>query len=1018
MAQALREVYLVEDNMEQMRKAAGGAMQTIKFRDGKLKVDSFTASAIMKVYDAVNSKNKKSMENIINKGTKSQMMKLQSFAMKQIKSEYDPEDKGPLATVDEGAELEKHKKEKRKTREKEIDDWAAAKKADLKKEHSNGKPHKHPHDDEEDEDEIDQQQQQNAQEAAGTVNLKSPVMLDLLRLYNKAMSEKPNSKKQKEYRKEIEKVRKSMGMTEDVSVVVDAEELTEGTWHIAKDMSGLKILMKKPIKLGNEGDDATEVISPFIGDDQLYDALYASGKKNPNGDARPVIKKAMKRLRIREEVEEAVTAKNYDKKRNEFTQGIIGKIKNDNEAVKTLMKELGVSKKGAMDMVKQTRAAYKDEDRQQTDEGEKKGLWHNIHKKRERGEKMRKKGDPGAPSDADIKRSQEEVEEGKLPCHLAKFFDPKTGDMKPEVAKRVKKIRNKSKIKDVTPKGYGPKEEVELVEVAGTFTIVANGISDLKKADKQYLEDTEYSIAAGLAEDGVELDEEGVSYKGNSIMILSDNEDMRMVQSWAKNQTKLAADTVKMIKPNMDYNDLYEERADHLYVAALLTNTAKPNKAPKYTVKFMKEEVELNEGSMHDVIVMKKGRVGVGVIATDIASIKKKEKQGWKIEGVIEKGSKILHKEPKRIMKAIKGGDKLNIGEARQLKDPKKEMMVKSKDSGVIVIDKKDFKKYQKKGYFQVEEVELDEAADMEASGKVVAKNMMMVKSMKPYASKVAKMKTVSGIDLERMLPHDKVSVKEIDGVMSKSMNEEVDLDEGKMNQMHQMMKDGKSAEQIAKAMKLDLKTVRELMKEGLGNIAKAGAKAVARGAKGAVKTAYKASPIGQWHGAVKTGVKKVKDVAGRVKQASQKGEEFDPVEEGAAADARRAIGRDPQLGRKKDSADDDMSATDDDVKAASKNIMMQLRKSQTLRGKFDVEFMDRKKHKVPPKIAQAVTARFMALKRPAEKQEFQNKISKSYKDMLKALDEAINNEGFIFIHKKQTILERIDGKLMERKNG
>ena len=198
------------------------------------------------------------------------------------------------------------------------------------------------------------------------------------------------------------------------------------------------------------------------------------------------------------------------------------------------MKELGVSKKGAMDMVKQTRAAYKDEDRQQTDEGEKKGLWHNIHKKRERGEKMRKKGDPGAPSDADIKRSQEEVEEGKLPSHLAKFFDPKTGDMKPEVAKRVKKIRNKSKIKDVTPKGYGPKEEVELDEkensytvvhvkkgkevvkakssyeaakkfaqmkglkntsgvdahlmeeveldeAAGTFTIVANGISDLKK---------------------------------------------------------------------------------------------------------------------------------------------------------------------------------------------------------------------------------------------------------------------------------------------------------------------------------------------------------------------------------------------------------------------------------------------------------------------------------------------------------------------------------------------------------
>ena len=43
------------------------------------------------------------------------------------------------------------------------------------------------------------------------------------------------------------------------------------------------------------------------------------------------------------------------------------------------------------------------------------------------------------------------------------------------------------------------------------------------------------------------------------------------------------------------------------------------------------------------------------------------EKKGYKIDGVIEKGSKILHKEPKRIMKAIKGGDKLNIGEAKYL---------------------------------------------------------------------------------------------------------------------------------------------------------------------------------------------------------------------------------------------------------------------------------------------------------------------------------------------------------------
>ena len=35
-----------------------------------------------------------------------------------------------------------------------------------------------------------------------------------------------------------------------------------------------------------------------------------------------------------------------------------------------------------------------------------KGLWYNIHQKRKRGEKMRKKGEKGAPTAAAIKRSQ------------------------------------------------------------------------------------------------------------------------------------------------------------------------------------------------------------------------------------------------------------------------------------------------------------------------------------------------------------------------------------------------------------------------------------------------------------------------------------------------------------------------------------------------------------------------------------------------------------------------------------
>jgi len=92
MGQAIEEMYPInEDNMDLMRKAAGGAMQKIKMKDGKLQMDSFTASAIMKVYDKVNPANQKKMATMINKGTKDGMMKLQDFAMKQVKSENDPE---------------------------------------------------------------------------------------------------------------------------------------------------------------------------------------------------------------------------------------------------------------------------------------------------------------------------------------------------------------------------------------------------------------------------------------------------------------------------------------------------------------------------------------------------------------------------------------------------------------------------------------------------------------------------------------------------------------------------------------------------------------------------------------------------------------------------------------------------------------------------------------------------------------------------------------------------------------
>ena len=80
----------------------------------------------------------------------------------------------------------------------------------------------------------------------------------------------------------------------------------EGTWAMPdspKLKMGLKKALQRPIMLGKEGDDATDTIRNFIGDDELYDDLYSAGMKNPKGDARPIIKKAMKRLGIKEDVE-------------------------------------------------------------------------------------------------------------------------------------------------------------------------------------------------------------------------------------------------------------------------------------------------------------------------------------------------------------------------------------------------------------------------------------------------------------------------------------------------------------------------------------------------------------------------------------------------------------------------------------------------------------------------------------------------------------------------------------------
>ena len=190
--------------------------------------------------------------------------------------------------------------------------------------------------------------------------------------------------------------------------------------------------------------------------------------------------------------------------------------------------------------------------------------------------------------------------------------------------------------------------------------------------------------------------------------------------------------------------------------------------------------------------------------------------------------------------------------------------------------------------------------------------------------------------------------------LVGEELSEFIKLGESGMSTLHQHIKDGKSAKEIAKLMKVDAKTIEKLMK------------------------GFKEHQTSVPH-------KHPHDSGDPKDQYDD--EEERQQSESARSDAMKSMRR---SGEFSDKDDVDITATDDDVKAASKNIIMQMRKAQSLNGRFAVEFLDRKKVKVPAKIAVAVQQKYNSLRRPAEKQKFQEKVAKSYKGMLSALKEAL----------------------------
>ena len=86
------------------------------------------------------------------------------------------------------------------------------------------------------------------------------------------------------------------------------------------------------------------------------------------------------------------------------------------------------------------------------------------------------------------------------------------------------------------------------------------------------------------------------------------------------------------------------------------------------------------------------------------------------------------------------------------------------------------------------------------------------------------------------------------------------------------------------------------------------------------------------------------------------------------------------------DPADQDMKATDDDRKVASKNIIMQLRRVSDLPRGCKVEFENGKTINVTKKDAVKIGQFFDRLRKPQDKAKFQAMIYKSPADMKKIL--------------------------------
>jgi len=381
--------------------------------------------------------------------------------------------------------------------------------------------------------------------------------------------------------------------------------------------------------------------------------------------------------------------------------------------------------------------------------------------------------------------SREEVElDEALPPHLAKYIG-KDGDFTPEVKKRLGKdfmkrmqvpSKKKSNVKDVTPKGYGPDEELDES---------AAGIAQLKKAyeplrDKKISLDNAKKLSAIMdkfADDKamliklVKADIPFVSSKAVTILITKHNMKGAEINKMMKEGNAFGM-ALKAAKEKGDKTFVVAGVTYEVYESADLDEAPRRPKAPKIKFDDIMNRKEKPKTYQVDID---------GGRATVTAASEKMAIQKAMTKLKINKKIKPLPKATVKVMEDV-GLDEANLAKMSddvlksRLSQMEKSLKTRG-DSPAIQFEIKRLKKEMKKRGIQ-EEVDLDEAKYTYKAATFNGNTVVGTGSTEEDAIKDAKNKA-----------------KELGSTLRKQISmkkEDVDLDEAfKINPVNTKLNDG-----------------------------------------------------------------------------------------------------------------------------------------------------------------------------------------------------------------------------------